>query len=149
MGDDGPVAGGPCNNPHCTCDPCACGETCRCGLRTDLGDLERQVMEVMWTTAQPDLTRRQVAEALPAYAPTTIGTVLDRLSHKGLVRRTLHGRTARFVAVATQVDRAATVMRRELEGAADPVAAVGCFVRTMSPEEARILRGALEQRAGG
>ena len=142
------MAGGPCNNPHCSCDPCACGATCRCGLRTDLGDLERQVMEVLWTSGGQELTRRRVAEALPAYAPTTIGTVLDRLSHKGLVRRTLHGRTARFAAVDTRADRAAAAMRRALEGAEDRAGAVGCFVRSMSAEDARTLRKALEQRTG-
>lgn len=141
------VPPGPCHNPQCRCDPCACGETCRCGLRTDLGDLERQVMEVVWTSAAPDLTRRQVAGALPAYAPTTIGTVLDRLSRKGLVRRTLDGRTARFAPVATQADRTAEVMRRALEDAGDPAEAAACFVRSMPAAEARTLRRALARRA--
>ncbi len=89
-----------------------------------------------------------MAGALPGYASTTIGTVLDRLSHKGLVRRALRGRAAGFAAVDTRADRTAAVMRRALEEADDRAGAAGCFVRSMAPEDARTLRRALEQRAG-
>ena len=42
-----------------------------------------------------------MAEQLPDYAYTTIATVLDRLSRKGKVRRTVEGRVHLYRATGT------------------------------------------------
>lgn len=71
-----------------------------------LGDLERAVMEVLW--AAPDaLSVREVHEALAAgrdIAYTTVMTVLDRLSKKGLVGRDLSGRAWLYRPATSRVE---------------------------------------------
>ena len=114
-----------CDNPKCICDPCGC-EECRCaGPR--LGDLERKVMNVVWDRADGEVTGRDVAEALPGYAYTTVATVLDRLSKKGYLRRRTERRVVRFMAADSQNDHAAAAMRDILENASDSKAALVRF----------------------
>ncbi len=137
-----PVA---CTNPKCSCSPCLCGDTCKCGGGSKLGELERQVMDVLWASYGREVTGRDVAAALPAYAHTTVVTVLNRLSRKGAVRRHIEGRTARFAAIDTQAARAAAAMREALEASGDPGAALGRFVRTLAPDEAATLRRSLDR----
>lgn len=103
-------------------------------------------MDVLWTSYGEELTGRDVADALPAYAYTTIATVLNRLSRKGAVRRRIEGRTAHFAAITTEVDRMAATMREVLEDGGDLHATFGCFVQTITPEEVATLRRALEGR---
>ena len=49
--------------------------------------LEQQVIGVLWTDLGTEMTVRQVAEHFPDHAYTTVLTILDRLEHKGMVRR--------------------------------------------------------------
>ena len=79
-----------CDNPMCSCNPCTC-DSCSCGVAT-LGDLERRVMDILWEEPEGERTVRSVADVLPEYAYTTVATVLERLSQKGLVRRRKVGR---------------------------------------------------------
>ena len=60
---------------------------------TRLGDLERAVMDHLWSTPEPR-TVRQVHEALSArrdLAYTTVMTVLQRLAKKNLVTQIRSG----------------------------------------------------------
>ncbi len=141
------VVDGRCANPKCTCSPCLCGDDCKCGGGTKLGDLELQVMEVVWAAGGGDVTARGVADALPVYAYTTVATVLNRLSRKGVVHRRLEGRTTHFTAVGTQADRAASAMLDALATSNNPGASLEKFVRTVSPAEAAELRRALRSRS--
>ena len=103
-----------CDNPLCSCDPCTCrGRICTCGVAR-LGDLERRVIEVLWQEPGREFTGRDVANELPDYAYTTVATVLDRLSHKKLVRWRMNGRTIRFIATGTGATHTATLMRDAL-----------------------------------
>ena len=54
-----------------------------------LGELERKVMDVLWDSMDEPLTGRQVADHLPDRAYTTVLTILERLRHKHLVKRTV------------------------------------------------------------
>ncbi len=56
-----------------------------------LGPLEAQVLEVLWSRPEP-LTVRDVQNAFPALAYTTVMTTLDRLYRKGFLQRQRHGR---------------------------------------------------------
>src|ERR1700758_1523865 len=97
-----------CANPRCTCTPCSC-EECRCpGSR--LGELERRVMEVVWEDSGREMSGRDVADTLPGYAYTTVATVLDRLSQKGLLRRRTTGRVVLYRATDTQGAHTAMAM---------------------------------------
>jgi len=131
-----------CDNPRCTCDPCLC-EECRCNT-VRLGRLEQQVMEVLWA-AGGELSGREIADRLPRYAYTTVSTVLDRLSHKGLTRRRLEGRTRRYAAIGTRADHAAALMREALGASDDPEVALAAFVKTMTGPELAALRQALRK----
>jgi predicted transcriptional regulator len=132
-----------CDNPKCTCDPCTC-VVCGCGVAR-LGDLERRVMDVLWAAPGRELTGRHVADALPEYAYTTVATVLDRLTHKGLVGRRVDGRAIRFEATGTRADHTAELMHEALVTTRDPDATLVRFVRTVSPAEAAVLRRALDE----
>ena len=90
-----------CENPLCACDPCTC-DSCNCGAAR-LGAFERRVMEILWEDPARELTARDVADALPQYAYTTLATVLDRMVHKGLVRRRKQEHVIRFAAIGTEV----------------------------------------------
>ena len=59
------------------------------GLRKFLGDLECEIMEVVWQTAKPVVTVRDVYELLKherQIAYTTVMTTMVRLSEKGLLK---------------------------------------------------------------
>ena len=120
-----------------------------------LGDLERSVMEQLW--AAPDdtaLTVREVHEALAAdrsLAYTTVMTVLDRLSKKGLVTRERDGRAWRYTPAGTRESLTAETMRASLDDVTDRRAALLHFLDGATPEELDDLRAALsevEQRRG-
>ncbi|HEX3981763.1 MAG TPA: BlaI/MecI/CopY family transcriptional regulator [Acidimicrobiales bacterium] len=132
-----------CDNPMCSCDPCTC-EACSCGVAR-VGELERRVMTILWEQGD-ELTGRQVADALPEHAYTTVATVLDRLVHKGLVRRRKLARSIRFAAVGTQGAHTAVLMHEALSHGQDPGSALVHFAGILSPEEVAVLRRSLDER---
>ncbi|WP_020577720.1 BlaI/MecI/CopY family transcriptional regulator [Actinopolymorpha alba] len=113
-----------------------------------LGNLEREVMEHIWSSTGP-VTVREVHEALARerdLAYTTVMTVLDRLAKKSVVRRVRDGRAYRYEAVAGKDQMVADLMREALDGAgsdAHRAAALVRFVDEATPEEAAALREAL------
>lgn len=130
-----------CDNPMCSCDPCTC-TNCSCGVAR-LGELERRVMDILWERGGGELSGRAVADALSGHAYTTVATVLDRLVHKGLVRRRMDGRSIRFSAVGSGGAHTAVLMREALAAGNDPDAALARFAEILSPEEAAVLRHSL------
>ncbi len=133
-----------CDNPMCSCDPCTCAE-CACGVVT-LGDLERRVLGIVWDLPDPEPTGRDVADALPAHAYTTVATVLDRLVNKGLLSRRRDGRTIRFAPIGVRGAHTAVIMHQALAADGDPSAALVCFADTLSSSEVAVLLDALAQR---
>lgn len=119
-----------------------------------LGNLEREVMEQVWSAGAP-VTVREVHEALAKdrdLAYTTVMTVLDRLAKKNIVRRVRDGRAYRYEAVAAKEQMVADLMREALDGAgdgADRTAALVRFVGQASREEAAALREALSRLEEG
>jgi predicted transcriptional regulator len=132
-----------CTNPMCSCTNCTCS-SCSCGA-AKLGDLERRVMDILWKSADRESTGRQVADELPEYAYTTVATLLDRLSQKGLVHRRMEGRTIRFAAVGSEGAHTAVLMRETLAAGHDPEASLTRFAETLSDSEAAALRHALDR----
>lgn len=130
-----------CTNERCTCDPCTCAH-CHCGATARLGDLERQVIDVLWEAGE-EVSGRAVADAMPDHAYTTVATVLDRLARKGLVRRRKDGRMVRFAATGTRADHTASAMRDALLASHERRAALERFARDLTDEEAAIVRAAL------
>jgi predicted transcriptional regulator len=85
-----------------------------------------------------------VADSLSEHAYTTVATVLDRLVHKGLVRRRMDGRTIRFAAVGTPGAHTAVLMHEALSDGQDPSSALAHFAGILSPDEAAVLRASLD-----
>jgi predicted transcriptional regulator len=109
-----------------------------------LGELERAVMDVLWTSSEP-CTARDVQDALAGRAPatTTVLTVLSRLERKGLVSRTRDGRAHHYQASGTREDHIAALMRDALAGAPDRGAVLVRFLGDMPPEDQAALRDLL------
>jgi predicted transcriptional regulator len=117
-----------------------------------MGELERAVMDVLWSRDDSDgwLTVREVHDQLAGTrhaAYTTVMTVMDRLSKKGLVsQEKAGGRAYRYRAVASRGAMTADLMRDALEEFAvgDRRQALVAFVGEASDEERAALREALE-----
>jgi predicted transcriptional regulator len=114
-------------------------------------------MEALWTTAadspQAGCTAREIAVSLPSHAYTTVLTVLDRLTRKGLVERLRDGRSHHYRPTGSRESYVAEVMLGALEATSDREAALVHFAETVSSDQAQVLRDALsrlaEARHGG
>jgi len=120
-----------------------------CGGLARLGELERRVMDILWDSPDADLSVREVANALPAHAYTTVLTVLTRLEHKHMVSRNKEGRAHRYAAVASREAYTAELMHEALGAAPDRNAALVRFAETVSSDEAVVLRQALRDMTSG
>ena len=77
----------------------------------DLGDLEREVMQLVW--AHAPVTAEAVRERLQRpLKESTVRTVLRRLEEKGYVTHTVAGRTYVYQAVAPRGRVAAKAVQR-------------------------------------
>lgn len=117
--------------------------------RSQFGDLERAVLEVLWSLAAgASASVREVQTELVqtrAVAYTTVMTVLDRMHTKGLVTREAEGRAFRYRAAASREDMTAELMRAALSdiGGGDRAGALVAFVSEASEAERAALRAAL------
>ena len=104
-----------------------------------LGELERSVMECLWSADGPLAVTTLRDELGAGLALTTVHTVLSRLEQKGFV---VHdgGRPRRFGPRASREEHAADLMREVLGSAGDRQAVLARFVDGVDPEEARLLR---------
>lgn len=115
---------------------------------TSLGDLERVVMDTLWTHG-PELSVRDVMDRMgdeKDLAYTTIMTVLDRLAKKGLADRVRDGRAWRYTAASSREALAASALRSTLDNVqADRKLAMMHFLDDASPAEIDDLRAALAE----
>lgn len=117
---------------------------------TRLGELERSVMDHLWSADEPQ-TVRQVHEALSLrrdLAYTTIMTVLQRLAKKNLVVQHRDDRAHRYAATHSRDELVAGLMVDALDQAADSgsrEAALVHFVERVGAEETAALRRALTE----
>ena len=120
---------------------------------TRLGELERAVMEHLWThteTGGGSLTVREVHETVGTQrelAYTTVMTVLDRLAKKRLVTQERDGRAYRYSPVSTREELTAQTMRETLGDleARDRKGAMLHFLDDASPQEIDELKAALAE----
>ena len=117
---------------------------------TRLGELERAVMDHLWSAREPQ-TVRQVHEALSAHrdlAYTTVMTVLQRLAKKNLVVQHRDDRAHRYAPTHGRDELVAGLMVDALDQAADSggrEAALVHFVERVGADEADALRRALAE----
>ena len=121
---------------------------------TRLGDLERAVMDHLWSAPEPQ-TVRQVHEALSMrrdLAYTTVMTVLQRLAKKNLVFQIRDDRAHRYLPVHGRDELVAGLMVDALDQVADfgsRQAALVHFVERVGADEAEALRRALDELESG
>jgi predicted transcriptional regulator len=85
---------------------------------TELGDLERDVMQLVW--ASGPMTAEAVRERLSRpLKESTVRTVLKRLEDKGFVTHSVRGRTYVFTASEARRDVAARAVRRIVDWLCD------------------------------
>jgi predicted transcriptional regulator len=115
-----------------------------------LGELERAVMDNLWSSAEPQ-TVRQVHAGLSAdrdLAYTTVMTVLQRLAKKKLVTQLRDDRAHRYSATQPREHLVATLMvdaLSEADEAGSRQAALVSFVGRVGADEAEALRRALDE----
>jgi predicted transcriptional regulator len=115
-----------------------------------LGDLERAVMDELWSTDDA-LSANDLRDRLDAadragareVAVTTVLTVLSRLEAKGFVSRNRSSRPHLYRSVTTRADHTAGLMHEVLGTAPDREAALARFIGQVSPAEAETLRALL------
>ena len=110
-----------------------------------LGELERAVMDVLWSTPEP-MPATTIVDVLPrehAPAVTTILTVLDRLGAKGFVTRVRRGRAYCYSATTTRAELIANTMLEALGTTSDRRSALVHFAGAVSEEERAVLRDLL------
>ena len=126
------------------------------GIDKLLGDLEREIMEIMWTRGEGCV--RDVLEALNAHrasahplAYTTVMTVMAKLGVKGLLRRTRVGRADEYHVVESRE----MFLRRSSDGIARQLvedfgdAAISSFLSVLenvAPDQLAKLRRAAQRR---
>lgn len=117
--------------------------------QTHLGDLERAVMDHLWSSPGSH-TVREVHGALSVrrdLAYTTVMTVLQRLAKKNLVSQIRDDRAHRYTPVRGRDELVAGLMVEALDQAADSTdrrAALMHFVENVGVDEAETLRRALD-----
>ena len=111
---------------------------------TRLGELERKVMEVLWSSMGSPLTGRQIADQLPDRAYTTVLTVLERLRRKRLVYRIAEAKVHLFMATDSRETYMAELMLEAMGRPDNRDAVLVRFAKSVSSEDAAVLRDALD-----
>jgi predicted transcriptional regulator len=114
--------------------------------RRQRGELEHQVLQVLWAADGP-CTPGDVQAALGdehALAYTTVMTILVRLWQKDLLTRERAGRGYAYRPVESRDERVASRMRELLADAGDRTAALAGFVSSLPPDELDDLRRLLD-----
>ncbi len=118
-----------------------------------LGDLERVVMDHLWQFTEDERGGATVREVLDLFsgereiAYTTVMTVLDRLSKKGLVTRVRDGRAWRYSPAGSREALTAQTMRQTLTDmdVTDRRAALMHFLDGATEEEIADFKDALAE----
>jgi len=114
------------------------------------GELEAVIMERLWVLGRPVLVREMVDELRPerALAYTTVMTVMDNLYRKGWLRRERDGRAWRYEPTGSRSSYTAALMNDALATSTDRRTALAHFALQMSPQDAALLRDALDRALG-
>ena len=111
------------------------------------GELEAVIMDRLWERDRPMLVR-EVVDALHddrALAYTTVMTVMENLCRKGWLRRERDGRAGRYEPTGSRSSYTSALMNDALATSPDRRTALTHFALQMSPNDAALLREALEQ----
>jgi predicted transcriptional regulator len=104
-------------------------------------------MEVLWRRNSA-ATAREVSRVLATdrdLAHTTVMTVLDRLAKKGFLARERDGRAWRYRPIESREAYVAELMLGALDMTGDRDAALAHFARSVTGDEAGVLRRVLDE----
>jgi predicted transcriptional regulator len=110
------------------------------GKLVKLGDLEREVMEILWDEPSVAFSVRDVNAHFPNHAYTTILTVLSRLSKKGFVVETKAGRINTFHATASREDYITGMIMEALSSTDDRQAVLARFAQSLPASDKSFFR---------
>lgn len=119
------------------------------GPRRSAGELESEVLAVLWATDLPLTPAEIQAEIGGGLAYNTVHTIVKRLLDKQLVVRETGGRRGSYRPAKNAAELTADVMRRTLHKGPDPIAALQQFVTGLSSAEEQALRRFLETSEPG
>lgn len=105
------------------------------------GTLELRVLEALWARGA-EASVRDVLDAFPAAAYTTVMTTLERLHRKGVLERRKDGRAYLYRPVDSREQMESGLVTRALEpllrgGSAQPI--LSCLVDEVSRHDERLL----------
>lgn len=111
------------------------------GLAAVFGTLELRVLETMWARGG-EANVRDVLDAFPNAAYTTVMTTMDRLHRKGVLERRKDGRAFVYRTVSSREAMESGLVARALEpllksGSAQPV--LSCLVDEVSRYDEKLL----------
>lgn len=111
------------------------------GLAAVFGTLELRVLEVMWARGG-EVNVRDLLDAFPNAAYTTVMTTMDRLHRKGVLERRRDGRAFVYRTVSSREAMESGLVARALEpllksGSAQPV--LSCLVDEVSRHDEKLL----------
>jgi predicted transcriptional regulator len=114
------------------------------------GELEAVIMDRLWEWARPVLVREVVDDLRDerGLAYTTVMTVMENLYRKGWLRRERDGRAWRYEPTGSRSSYTSALMNDALATSPDRRTALTHFALQMSPNDAALLREALEQALG-
>lgn len=114
------------------------------------GELEAVIMDRLWELGRPMLVREMVDALHPdrELAYTTVMTVMDNLYRKGWLRRERDGRAWRYEPTGSRSGYTAALMNDALATSTDRRTALAHFALQMSPQDAALLRDALDRALG-
>lgn len=114
-----------------------------------LGPLEQQVMDVLWRSceaADEPLTIRAVVDRMPGLAYTTVATVLNNLSRKGMVEQLRDEPVLRYRPHRGRAQHFAWVMTEVLDSAVNREQCLATFIDGLRSEDIDVLKQLLVER---
>lgn len=107
------------------------------------GSLEREVLAALWAADGP-LLPGEIKDRLPhRLAYSSVATVLGRLQHKGLVRRSERGRAFAYEPCVDESELAVRRIGEVLDSASDKAQVLAGFVGSLSRKDIAALRAML------
>jgi predicted transcriptional regulator len=113
----------------------------KAGLAAVFGTLELRVLEALWAR-DGEASVRDVLEAFPSAAYTTVMTTMERLHRKGVLERRKDGRAFLYRPVSSREVMESGLVARALEpllrgGSAQPI--LSCLVDEVSRHDDKLL----------
>ncbi|QRP47131.1 BlaI/MecI/CopY family transcriptional regulator [Amycolatopsis sp. FDAARGOS 1241] len=117
----------------------------RNGERRGPGELEAEVLGVLWDAGEP-VSATDVQQRLGGtLAYTTVVTILSRLFEKGVATREKRGRSFAYSPVDDEPGLAARRMRKVLDTETDRSGVLARFVSNLPADDERLLRDLLHE----